>query len=62
MSHKGKYRCHSCGVGIEVLVEASAPPTHVCPKRLHKVYELEKIENDKTGNRKRRQGLSEEVS
>lgn len=45
-----------------MLVEASAPPTHVCPKRLHKVYELEKLENDKTGNRKRRQNLPKEVS
>lgn len=62
MSYKGRYKCHSCGVGIEILVETSGPPTHACPKRLKKVYELEKIEDAKTGNRKRRQSSSEEVS
>ena len=61
MTYKGRYRCQSCGVGIEILVETSGPPTHCCPKRLHKVYELERLDDAKTGNRKRRQDRSEEL-
>lgn len=62
MGHKGKYRCSSCGVGVELLIEASSPPIHDCKKRLNKPYELEKVEDAKTGNRKRRQDLPKEVS
>lgn len=42
-----KWRCSSCGVGIQARVNLDYEPTHACQKRLKRVLPLELIRAQK---------------
>lgn len=41
---KNKWRCHSCGVGVETLIPLTYEPTHRCQKRLRRWLPLELVD------------------
>jgi len=38
-----KWHCPSCRASVKICIGINYPPTHQCPKRLRRVYQLEMI-------------------